>query len=423
MSYRRWPGLREGSGTDEESYIEGYDCSVRRHDVVVPVFIHPCPRHPGSPSKDERELSSDEGERIKIAVGSGPSKRTFFVHKRLACRHSSYFEVALKEGNETAFVEAATGEFEWREDDAENVHRWIRWLYSCESCKLYDIYDPEHMCPEGNDDPMSWCNVDTHAEEAFILGDRIGCASYCTFALSSFIQHVHLLHPTTVLWAHENTLEHSSLHRFTAHWIAWIKFKVYQKEPPPPPLGHGIKPPGNEVPKNLEREDCSVYAEVFAHCEGWSSIDPRGYFMAHWSEPCSNVADARCCHKRICHYFASYATKFSIIEEPDAVFRLGFQLERGRLQRVREGPRPRSRWAYFDQFLVLLWVRRPFVGCSCTGDVKLISSLVVGCHDHRPNPWTRHLHKSRLESPKSACSNQWHHSRHPRIARVLSLPR
>lgn len=209
---------------------------------------------------------------------------------------------------------------------------------------MYGIYDPRHVCSEDDTvhDPYSWCNIKVHAEEAFILGDRIGCPAYCTFALSSFIQHVHLLHPATVLWAYENTLEHSSLHRFIAHWIAWIKFKVHKKEPLPSAFGHNIKPPLNEVPEDLESEDCSVYATVFTHSEGWSSIDPRNYFMAHWSEPCSKTADARCCHRRICHYFASYATKFQIIEEPDAIFRLGFQLENGRLQRVREGPRPRS---------------------------------------------------------------------------------
>jgi hypothetical protein len=223
---------------------------------------------------------------------------------------------------------------------------------------MYGIYDRRHLCPDTADDPNSWCSVSVHAEEAFILGDRIGCSSYCTFALSHFIQHVHLLHPTTVLWVYENTLEHSSLHRFIAHWIAWIKFKVYKKEPLSASIGQDIYLSLNDVPEDLMAEDHSIYANVFALSEGWSSIDPRNYFMAHWSDPCSKTVNARCHHKRACHYFASYATKFQVIEEPDAILRLGFQLEHGRLHRVREGPRPRSRWTYVDQFMVVLWVRQ-----------------------------------------------------------------
>jgi hypothetical protein len=56
MSYRRWTGLREDNRRDEENPVELDVLGVQEQDVVVPVFIYPCPTHPDEPSTEEREL-------------------------------------------------------------------------------------------------------------------------------------------------------------------------------------------------------------------------------------------------------------------------------------------------------------------------------------------------------------------------------
>jgi hypothetical protein len=200
----------------------------------------------------------------------------------------------------------------------------VRWLYSCSSCRVWGIYSPKHIC---HTDPTSWCADTVEPEQAFIFGDRILCPAYCMSALSSFIQHVHLLPPSRIIWAYENTPDNSTLHRFIAHWLAWTKFRFYKKVPLP--AESTPEPPP-------ETKDYHEYNPIFTTLQGWTSIDPRNYFMAHWSLPCSIPVYARCPHKRVCHFFAHQAATYFLISGPDETnFRLGFQFEPQRRRRDR----------------------------------------------------------------------------------------
>jgi hypothetical protein len=146
-----------------------------------------------------------------------------------------------------------------------------------------------------------------------------------------------------LLRALEHTPQHTSLYRFMIHWIAWTKFRVYKKEP----LPTLTRTTANDVTENYNAKDCLEYTNAFASSEGWSSIDQRKYFMAHWTESCSTLVDARCHHRRICHFFAIFGDNYLHIRPNDTQFQLAFQLEEGRLRRIRPRPRP--------HFLIRFW--------------------------------------------------------------------
>lgn len=200
----------------------------------------------------------------------------FSIHKLLLCHHSDYFKGAFRAGP-LRFVEAETGEFEWPEDDPEEFHRWVNWLYSCTTCQGWPKYDPNHQCiqePEEGGSRSSWCM--TEPEQAFTFGDRILSSTYCMAALASFIQHVHLADFSRLGWTYEITSEGSGLHRFVRHWIAWLKFRGYDKTP----------------------ADELEYPTLFSGIEGWTSLDPRKYKLRHWLQDCSKQLYIRCEHSR-----------------------------------------------------------------------------------------------------------------------------
>lgn len=217
---------------------------------------------------------------INIIVGKGAEKKTFVVHKSLLRQHSEYFTAALRDGYEDRFVEADRGVFEWPDDEPEQVHRWVRWLYSCSSCRRGDPYDASHVCKKGDqlkNDPNSWCARNVEAEQAFILGDRLLSPGYCRFALVSFAQHVHLFDPYSVIWTHECLREKASLRRFVHAWMGWMKFRL-------------------DVRLDMTADEeaaAKAYSQKFVSIDGWKTIDPRKYLPEHWTEPCS--LDNRAC--------------------------------------------------------------------------------------------------------------------------------
>jgi hypothetical protein len=194
----------------------------------------------------------------------------------------------LKDGNEDRYVEADKGEFSWPDDDPEEFHRYVRWMYSCSSCRQGDSYNSLHVCKKDGElakDPYSWCAPGVEAELAFVLGDRILSPEYCRFALASFIQHVHRIDPRRIIWVLENTPDRSSLHRFVRAWLGWLKFKLDKR-----------------LVSADEEDDAAVYSELFASFDGWLTTDPRKYLIEHWSEPCSLNPNLFCDHKRA-HWF------------------------------------------------------------------------------------------------------------------------
>jgi hypothetical protein len=221
-------------------------------------------------------------------VGTPPDRKTFIVHKCLLRQHSEYFAIALRDGNEDRFIEADRGVFEWPEDEPEQVHRWVRWLYSCSSCRQGDPYNSAHVCKEGGElaeDPNSWCAPDVEPEQAFLLGDRILSAEYCRFALAAFVQHAHLADPYRIVWTHESLPERSSMRRFVHAWLGWMKFKLDKRL---------------EMSAD-EEAAAAAYSKGFVYIDGWKTSDPRKYLMEHWSEPCS-LENKFCDHKRA-HWF------------------------------------------------------------------------------------------------------------------------
>lgn len=221
-------------------------------------------------------------------MGTAPDRKIFKIPKSLLCRHSDYFRVPLKDGNEDRFVEAEKGEFSWPDDDPEEFHRYVRWMYSCSSCRQGDFYNSVHVCKKDGElkkDPYSWCAPGVEAEQAFVLGDRILSGEYCRYALASFIQHVHRMDPRRLGWVLENTSDRSPLHRFARAWLGWLKFKLDKR-----------------LVSADEDDDAAVYAGLFASFDGWLTTDPRKYLMEHWSEPCSLEPNLACGHKRA-HWF------------------------------------------------------------------------------------------------------------------------
>jgi hypothetical protein len=265
------------------------------------------------------------------------------IHKDILTRHSEYFKIALKEGYENHFIEARKGEFLFPEDDPEEFHRWVKWLYTCASCRLWDVYDPRHVCKTDDElemHPLSWCAPDVEPEQAFAFGDRIMCPEYCMFALASFIQHVHLMHPDRILWAYENTPETSTLHRFVHAWIGWMKFRLDKKE----------------ISAD-ERRVVRAFREVFATLEGWTSLDPRKYIMEHWESPCSLELYSACHHKTL-----AYRSRQQTVHGRAAQ-------KKSRAQKMRK-----MLW----NSSICIWVSLMFIGLSFVlADSVSVSSTVV----------------------------------------------
>jgi hypothetical protein len=218
----------------------------------------------------------ESGGRIEIIVGGHQAKTTttFLVHRRLLCEHSDYFKVGLRGGR---FQEAESGVFNLQEDDPEEFHRWVQWLYSCGTCRWWVRWNRQHgCCPDGDGPGETWCQVE--AEHAFMAGDRFLCNKYCLYTLSHFIQHAHVTDFDRLGCILENTTKSSALHRFVRHWLAWQKFKAVDE----PRAGL----------------DLGAYPELFSRIEGWSSLDPRKYAIGHWSEDCGANVYSICCHRK-----------------------------------------------------------------------------------------------------------------------------
>lgn len=197
----------------------------------------------------------------------------------------------MNDGNGVRFIEAEKGEFEWPDDDPDVVRHWVRWIYSCSSCRLWKIYDREHDCPhpsphinplDAEEDPASFCGPKVEPEHAYVFGDRILSPEYCRAALAAFIQHIHQMEPERVIWTYENTLERSPLHRFVRNWLAYQKFTLEKAT----------------APREQDVEAIEAYTHIFTTLEGWSSLDPRKLYMEHWYEECSSPVHGPCEHRR-----------------------------------------------------------------------------------------------------------------------------
>lgn len=235
--------------------------------------------------------------RIKVTVGTAENQQVFQVNRGLLTHFSGYFKTAL--GGDYS-VEARTGAFNFPEDDPAEFGHFVRWLYTCSSCKWWPDYDPKHKCVRGGA-AKSWCHAEP--ERDFVLGDRFLCQGYCVFALAHFVQHAHLAGPDRLAWICENTLPRSALHCFVRHWIAWIKFRAV-----------GVKAGQSGVEE---------YADLFGRVEGWSCVDPRKYALIHWSKECGRNVHATCSHWR------SIQPRQRRFQEPAPSGRLKTWLERG----------------------------------------------------------------------------------------------
>lgn len=250
-----------------------------------------------TPQATDRVLTpknrSDGGQQtIKVVVGPAANRKTFKLPKSLLRAHSGYFSAALRDGNEDRFVEAGEGgEFSWPDDDPDEFHRYVRWMYTCSGCRQGDAYSSLHVCcklKDGvRDDPHSWCGQDVEPEQAFVLGDRILAPEYCRFALASLIQHAQRLGPRRLVWVLENAREGSPLHRFVRAWAGWMKYRLDKRQ---------------STADEADGEEAAAYSELFASFDGWASADPRKYLMEHWLEPCSLDRELSCDHRRP-HWF------------------------------------------------------------------------------------------------------------------------
>jgi hypothetical protein len=223
-----------------------------------------------------------------VIVGTGPHERTFLLHQRLVSKYSDYFAGAFRPNSYAVqFIEASTGEVYWPDDDPAEFHRWVSWLYTCNSCKGRPNFSSDHQCGTldspgtAAQEARSWCAAE--AEDAFELGDRLISEAYCTFSLSIFIQHVHLMDPTRLAWTLDNVRHESALHRFARGWIAFLKFRNEAKTTW---TGKEMADPG--------------WDPVFDKVEGWSSLDPRRYRLHHWMMDCSKQTYVLCQHRRYC---------------------------------------------------------------------------------------------------------------------------
>jgi hypothetical protein len=207
----------------------------------------------------------------------------------MLCQHSGYFATALKDGNEDLFIESSRGVFEWPDDEPEQVRRWMRWLYSCSTCRLDCLFNYDHVCKndkELDEDPDSWCHPDAEPEQAFLLGDRLLCPAYCRFALGSFVQHVDRMDPYRIVWTHASVPASTSLHRFVHAWLGWMKYRLDKR-----------------LNATTEEESkAAAFSERFEHIDGWRTDDPKKFLVYHWSEVCS-VSNQQCDHKRPLWYW------------------------------------------------------------------------------------------------------------------------
>ncbi|KAL1855692.1 hypothetical protein VTK73DRAFT_8523 [Phialemonium thermophilum] len=256
----------------------------------------------------------NEGDgRIKIVVGEEPNETTFLVHKPLLCRFSLYFEGALRDRGSASgrpgTIEAATGEFYWPEDDVDEVHRWIRWLYSCPDCKRCPPYDPSHTCKrpirrpprqpsetsprksreehrdargDAAEDTLTspWCAAE--AERAYVFGDRVLSEQYCVVALASFVQHTHFVDPARFVRVCDSVACNAPLRKFVDHWVLWRKF-----------LERGDAAWGPARGSSL----INMHEELFGSREGWTSLDPRKFELPHWWQGCARDPNMLCQHR------------------------------------------------------------------------------------------------------------------------------
>ncbi|KAK3325473.1 hypothetical protein B0H66DRAFT_599631 [Apodospora peruviana] len=164
----------KSDGSKVEELREG-EQSPAAPETVRPSFVHPCPRH-GTHLASRSAIYEEAGERIKVTVGRENNKM-FIVHKRLLRYFAKYFEGALR-GD--CFGDAKSGEFVLPDDDPEEFHRWVLWLYSCFTCKQAPVYHHSHKCEEST---WYWPEADV----GLIFADRILSAEYSVFALGHFI--------------------------------------------------------------------------------------------------------------------------------------------------------------------------------------------------------------------------------------------
>lgn len=65
---------------------------------------------------------------IRINVGRGQDRKSFYVNEKLACHYSKYFDTMLN----GQFAEAKNKQVDWEDEEADTVKLFVAWLYSLE---------------------------------------------------------------------------------------------------------------------------------------------------------------------------------------------------------------------------------------------------------------------------------------------------
>lgn len=278
-------------GASLRSYQGQLDGSGGPH-VVKPDLSEACRAHAVA-TKDTRTLDccQDGAERVKIDVGSGPTRRVFLIQKALLRHYSEYFRGALR--GKTALREAADEEFYLPEVDVEAFLRFVRWLYLCRTCKKGGsgrLYESDHRCSSSSaaaqqqastypDPDLMWCGV--QLEHDYVLGDWLLCPRYCSFVMSHFVQHVEpsSMGPERIRWILANTAPDSPMQRFARHYVCWLKLRWAEGRCP---------------------AEWARYPDLLDLDDGWAATDPRRYQLEHWEAECSvpnSEANATCPHR------------------------------------------------------------------------------------------------------------------------------
>lgn len=150
------------------------------------------------------DLRLKETVAIQVSVGEGEHKTTWHLPKDLLAHYSTFFATALK-GD---FAEASTNAISLPEVEPRVFEVFVQWLY-------LGIFHREKA---------SRHSVSRHSQlaEAWILGDRLGCAAFQDFAMLKLTSYHkrYVINQSFVTLAYRNSPSGSKLRRcLVAHYL------------------------------------------------------------------------------------------------------------------------------------------------------------------------------------------------------------
>lgn len=174
--------------------------------------------------KSERHISrltlrSLASEPIAVIVGTGGFRKTWHLPKELLTNSSPFFDAALKTG---CFAEAKSKVVNLPEDDVDAFALYIRWLYVGEIGTDYCIVDHNHC----DDQYCCEAAVETLIQ-AWVLGDKLGCAIFKDLVMLGLIRTLNLefIHPNNVRTAYERSAPGSKLRKL---FLDQLRYDVWR---------------------------------------------------------------------------------------------------------------------------------------------------------------------------------------------------